>query len=74
MTPVQQQFILAKVDTNIDMFQRSVALGTASRVDALKAARAQLVDFFAGKAEYKDLPVFIRDFMYEMPIWGTYGT
>ena len=65
----QQQRALDSVDSNINMLRNNPA-----RVAALKEGRALLVKFFAGQASYKDLPVAMRDQLFDMPAWGTYGT
>jgi hypothetical protein len=66
---------LAKIDFNIKMFEsyRPDAHVT-STLERLRADRAALVEFANNERTEASLPYSAREWLWEMPAWGTYGT
>jgi hypothetical protein len=67
--------IIARIDFNINMFEsyRPDAHVT-STLERLRADRAALVEFANNERTRESLPYSAREWLWEMPAWGTYGT
>jgi hypothetical protein len=72
--PAVQQRILNSIDANIAMFRRYATPKGLSQMADLLADRANLVDFFAGKLDFNKMPWSSKEWLQEMPAWGTNGT
>jgi hypothetical protein len=66
---------LAKIDFNIKMFEsyRPDAHVTAT-LERLRSDRAALVAYANNERTRESLPYSAREWLWEMPAWGTYGT
>lgn len=77
----EQRRVLDKVDFNIKMFRRLAMNCAQCHVERLKARsieheqlKSELVSYFSGKIERKQLTWPAKEYLFELPDWATKGT
>ena len=67
--------VLARIDFNIRMFESyAPSAHVVSMLEELRSSRAALAEYFNNERTRESLPYAAREWLYEMPAWGTYGT
>jgi len=67
--------VIACIDRNIVMFERYAPTpDVVSKLERFRADRAVLVEYFNNERTRESMPYSAREWLYEMPAWGTYGT
>jgi len=66
--------VLETVDFNIRMFSKYTGDFNKKRLDKMIQERAEIVKMQQGKMQYIDMSHGAREWFFEMPAWGTYGT
>ena len=75
VSPEKQQQVLAKIDVNIKMFSGYRKTDhVVCMLERLHSNRAELVEYFEGRKDKKDVSWPALEWTFEIPDWGTYGT
>jgi hypothetical protein len=66
--------VLEKLDFNINMFSKYTGTHAESNLEDLKGQRQEIELFQKGEITFDQLSYRAREWFFEMPSWGTYGT
>ena len=66
--------VLETLEFNIDMFSKYTSEFDRKRLAKMIQEREEIVKMQQGKMEYTDMSYGAKNWFFEMPSWGTYGT